>query len=101
MQENIVKKVCKELGITQKELAKIMGINEGTPAQWSSKGNISQWAINFMNILIENKKCKEKRGSGDFDFIDYLKSKGFMINKFSLKEKENCTKYKITFYKTH
>ena len=59
-EENIVKKVCKELGITQKELAKLMGINEGTPAQWSSKGNIPDWAIKFMNCLLEKKECEIK-----------------------------------------
>ena len=95
--ENIVKKVCHELGITQKELAKLMGINEGTPAQWSSKGNIPEWAIKFMNLLLEKKECE--KGSGDFDFIDYLKSKGFEINKFKMKQTEFGIEYKLTFFK--
>ena len=100
MQENIVKKVCKELGITQKELAEMLEVQPSAVSNWSS-GKIPKMAKIALECMLENKKCKEKRGSGDFDFIDYLKSKGFMINKFSLKEKENCTKYKITFYKTH
>jgi len=57
--ENIVKKTCKELGITQKELASLMGVNDGTPAQWSSKGDIPDMAKNFMNILIENHSNKK------------------------------------------
>jgi transcriptional regulator with XRE-family HTH domain len=57
--ENIVKKVCKELGITQKELAEIMGVNDGTPAQWSSKGDIPKMATNFINVLIKNKRLKD------------------------------------------
>ncbi len=58
--ENIVKKVCRELGITQRELAELMGVNDGTPAQWSSKGNIPEMAEKFMMCLVENKVLKEK-----------------------------------------
>jgi DNA-binding transcriptional regulator YiaG len=59
-EENIVKKVCKELGITQKELAERLGVNEGTPAQWSSKGNIPEMAQNFMELLIKYEKNKKE-----------------------------------------
>jgi transcriptional regulator with XRE-family HTH domain len=59
-QENIVKKVCKELGITQKELAEKMGVNDVTVRNWSSKGNPPDWAVNFMNLLLEYEKVKEK-----------------------------------------
>lgn len=31
-EENIVKRVCRELNITQKELSDLMGVNDGTPA---------------------------------------------------------------------
>lgn len=58
--ENIVKRTCKELGITQKELAERMGVNDGTPAQWSSKGDIPETAKKFMLTLVENKHLKEK-----------------------------------------
>ena len=57
--ENIVKKVCKELGITQKELAERIGVSEGTIRNWSSKGDVPEWARNFINLLIENKKNQE------------------------------------------
>jgi predicted transcriptional regulator len=67
--ENIVKKVCNELGITQKELALIMGVNDGTPAQWSSKGNIPDMASKFMKCLIENKRLKEKTQKIDKFFL--------------------------------
>lgn len=59
-EENIVKKTCQELGITQKELAERLGVNDGTPAQWSSKGNIPEMAQKFMEQLIENKTLKEQ-----------------------------------------
>ncbi len=58
--ENIVKKTCKELGITQKELAERLGVNDGTPAQWSSKGNIPEMAQKSMELLLENEILKNK-----------------------------------------
>jgi transcriptional regulator with XRE-family HTH domain len=33
--ENIVKQTCKELGITQKQLAEILGVAEDTVSKWS------------------------------------------------------------------
>jgi len=61
---NIVKKTCKELGLTYTQLGELMGVNDGTPAQWSSKGNIPEMAKKFMELLVENKKLKAK-----FDII--------------------------------
>ncbi|MEM5558713.1 helix-turn-helix transcriptional regulator [Aliarcobacter cryaerophilus] len=58
-QENIVKKVCTELGITQKELAEKLGASEGTVRNWSSSNELPQWALNFIETLIEHKKDKE------------------------------------------
>lgn len=59
LQENIVKKVCTELGITQKELAEKLGASEGTVRNWSSSNELPQWALNFIETLIEHKKDKE------------------------------------------
>lgn len=53
---NIVKKVCTELGITQKELAEIMKINDVTVRNWSSKGQIPDSSIAFMELILENQK---------------------------------------------
>lgn len=54
---NIVKKVCKELGVTQKELAEIMGIHENTVGSWS-RGliEVPQWALNHFELLKIEKK---------------------------------------------
>jgi transcriptional regulator with XRE-family HTH domain len=60
IEENIVKATCKELGITQKELAERLGVNDGTPAQWSSKGNIPEMAQKFMELLIKYEKEKNE-----------------------------------------
>lgn len=58
-QENTVKRACKELGITQKELADKLGASEGTVRNWSSSNELPQWAINFIEVLKENQKNKE------------------------------------------
>jgi len=56
---NIVKKVCAELRINQRELSKIMRVNEVTVRQWSSKGQIPETAIAFMECIVENQKLKK------------------------------------------
>ena len=35
---NLVKKTCKELGITQKELAEIVGVSQTTIFRWNKQG---------------------------------------------------------------
>lgn len=60
MDDNIVKRVCKELGITQRELAERMGVHQNMPAKWSSGDEPSQMAINFMELLINHEKTKRQ-----------------------------------------
>ncbi len=48
---NIIKQTCKELGITQKELAEKIGVHEVTVRGWSSKGDIPLNTINHLNLL--------------------------------------------------
>lgn len=62
--ENIVKKVCTELGITQKELAEELGVDDGTVRKWSSAGKAPDMAERFMICLLENKKLKS-----DFEIL--------------------------------
>lgn len=82
-EENIVKKVCSELNITQKELANIMGVNDVTVRNWSSKGNLSETTVKFLNCLVENKVLKDK--------LDKLKLAFKLIE-------EAKEQYKTTFY---
>ena len=58
--ENIVKKTCKELGITQKELASLMGVNDGTIRKWASQTEPPSWGLKFLRLLVEHKEVKEK-----------------------------------------
>jgi len=55
---NLIKDTCKALGITQKELAEKMGVAEGTVKNWSSTGNLPEWAGKFMNHILENKNIQ-------------------------------------------
>lgn len=56
--QNIVKRVCKELGITQRELAERMKVNEVTVRQWSSKGEVMPNVEATLNLLLENHRLK-------------------------------------------
>ncbi|OCS09371.1 hypothetical protein CFTD6783_08370 [Campylobacter fetus subsp. testudinum] len=70
--ENIVKRVCKELGITQRELAEILGVAPNTTAQWATQTQPPEMAIKFMNLLLEHNRLKEKYNhfKTAFDLID-------------------------------
>lgn len=58
--ENIVKRACRELGITQKELAERMGVSQNMPASWSSVAEPSKMAVKFMELLIEHEQLKRR-----------------------------------------
>lgn len=56
-QENIVKRACKELGITQKELADKLGVDDGTVRKWASEATKTpEWAEKFISLIIEHEK---------------------------------------------
>jgi len=54
---NIVKETAKELGMTQKELAKIIGVHEETVSKWS-RGvvDVPEWAIKMFDLLKTEQK---------------------------------------------
>ena len=58
-EENIVKKVCKELGITQKELAEMLEVSTASISLWS-KGEIPKMAKIALECMLELKECREK-----------------------------------------
>jgi len=56
---NVVKKVCKELNITQKNLAEILEVPEGTVSSWAVKNEIPRLgkkAIEFYILNVKNQK---------------------------------------------
>ena len=59
MSENIVKQTCKELGITQKELAERLEVSPASISDWN-KGNIPKMTKLALELLIKNKDLEYK-----------------------------------------
>jgi len=57
---NIVKKTCKELGVTQKELADMLGSHLTTVQKWASNNDIPKMALKSIELLLENNYLKSK-----------------------------------------
>jgi transcriptional regulator with XRE-family HTH domain len=57
-EENLVKKTCKELGITQKQLAEKLGISDRTLSKYATN-KIPKNIENHLKLILENKKQKD------------------------------------------
>ncbi|KAA6233540.1 helix-turn-helix transcriptional regulator [Campylobacter sp. LR264d] len=69
--KEIIKTTCNELGLTQKELAKTMGIAENTISQWArGVTSLPIWAMKMFELLIIQKRFNIMR---EF-FNDKIKS---------------------------
>ncbi|WP_428739646.1 DUF6166 domain-containing protein [Sulfurimonas sp.] len=53
---NVVKKVCKELGITQKQLAEVLEVPEGTVSSWAVKNEIPRLGKKAIEFYMQNQK---------------------------------------------
>ncbi len=58
--QNIVKRVCKELGITQRELAERIGMSADSLRTLSAKGQISMQTEAAINLVLENESLKKE-----------------------------------------
>jgi ribosome-binding protein aMBF1 (putative translation factor) len=58
-EENLVKKTCRELGITQKELAEKTGFSEDSISKWNKGAKIPKSAENFFHTLIRMDKFQQ------------------------------------------
>ena len=59
IKSNVVKVICKELNITQKNLAEILEVPEGTVSSWAVKNEIPRLgkkAIEFYMLNVKNQK---------------------------------------------
>ena len=59
-EENLVKKTCKELGITQKELAEKIGMSESGLKTAITRNSFSSQIKNSIQLLIENHNLKKE-----------------------------------------
>jgi len=60
MQENIVKKVCKELGLTYKQLGEKIGVSESSLRSAASTGKISNQIKKAIELYLENLELKKE-----------------------------------------
>lgn len=68
--ENLIKKTCKELGLTQKELAEQMGVAENTISQWARGiAPTPVWAVRMFELL----KIEKQYNTIKAFFIDSIK----------------------------
>lgn len=56
---NVVKEVCKELGITQKQLAEILEVPEGTVSSWAVKNEIPRLGKKAIEFYVDSRKNQE------------------------------------------
>jgi transcriptional regulator with XRE-family HTH domain len=57
--ENIVKKVCKELNVNQRELGEMLDVPAGTISRWASTDDIPKMAKLALELLLENDQYKK------------------------------------------
>ena len=56
--ENIVKRTCKELGLTQKELAERLDVPQPTMARWATS-EVPDQSKKLLELFVENTKLKK------------------------------------------
>lgn len=60
MSENLIKKTCKELGLTYRELGEMIGYSESALNNASRQDKISEPLKFAINLYLENLKLKEE-----------------------------------------
>jgi DNA-binding transcriptional regulator YiaG len=78
-EENLVKKTCRELGITQKELAERIGTHDTTVAKWISNNNMPKSAKKTLELVLENNFLHNRINKivSAFQIIDEIKQEKF------------------------
>lgn len=56
---NVVKQACKELNITQKKLAEILEVPEGTVSSWAVRNELPRLAKKAIEFYIEKQKSEQ------------------------------------------
>lgn len=58
--DNLIKLTCKELGLTQKELAERLGSHLTTIQKWASADDLPLSAKKSLELILENHYLKQK-----------------------------------------
>lgn len=59
-EQNIIKKTCKELGLTHAQLSEIIGVKEQSLRNMSSSNKITEQVEQSINLLTENYNLKKQ-----------------------------------------
>ena len=73
IEENTVKKVCNESNITQKELAEILDVPQGTVNRWASNNDIPKMANLALSQMLKLKDFEEAQNNLTNAFKTLLK----------------------------
>ena len=65
MSDTIIKDAQKDLDLSPVELAKQIGVSDGTLRNWSSSNKVPTWAINSIKMLKELKNLREEKKNFD------------------------------------
>ena len=57
---NLVKQVCKELGLTYRELGEAIGVKESTLNKIASTGEVSDQIKKAIELYLENRQLKKR-----------------------------------------
>ncbi len=60
VKENIVKKTCKELGLTYKQLGEVIGYSESNLNKVASTGQVSNQLSRVIELYLENQELKKE-----------------------------------------
>lgn len=71
--ENIVKKTCRDLGLTYRELGDIIGLTEGSIKRLVATDEVNNQVKASINLLLENIKLKEE--IKDFHTLKHILAK--------------------------
>ncbi len=71
-EENIVKKVCKKLGLTYKQLGKKIGVSEGTIKRLATSDEITEQVNKSLEMILKIKELEDSAKDVE-DFKKLLK----------------------------
>ncbi len=76
---NIIQKVCKELGINQAELSRMIGVSQSKISEYNSGKRETPKVVNFaLGLILENKELK--KDSEILDLLSKRVSKNYTIS---------------------